>query len=92
MFLVDCARRQWEQRLATMRALNRRHLTVPHEFGTHNARDAHEKDGRERKVGVVCGVGGHRVTPAHTAMSHLASLNTGMHPAHEWLLVQDQHA
>lgn len=41
---------QWEQRLATMRALNRRYLTVPREFGTHNARDKAEMEAREKKV------------------------------------------
>jgi hypothetical protein len=33
-----------------MRALNRRHLTVPMEFGTHNAHSKEEKVARQRKV------------------------------------------
>jgi hypothetical protein len=33
-----------------MRALNRRHLTVPMEFDTHNAHTKEEKLAREKKV------------------------------------------
>ncbi|KAJ9532724.1 hypothetical protein QJQ45_010810 [Haematococcus lacustris] len=41
---------KWEQRMATMRALNRRHMTVPQEFGTHTARTPAELKDREAKA------------------------------------------
>ncbi len=48
--MLDYAHRQWEQQLAKQRALTRRHLTVPREFGTNNTRSPAEKAAQERKV------------------------------------------
>lgn len=44
--------RQWEQRMATLRALNRRRATVPREFHV-NGRDAELRKAQEQKVGAV---------------------------------------
>ncbi|KAJ9533388.1 hypothetical protein QJQ45_026386 [Haematococcus lacustris] len=41
---------KWEQRMATMRALNRRHMTVPQEFGTHTARTPAEALQRRQRI------------------------------------------
>eukprot|EP00967_Tisochrysis_lutea_P029459 scaffold34463_cov20-Tisochrysis_lutea.AAC.1 len=41
--------RQWEQRMATLRALNRRRATVPYEFHV-NGGDAEQRKAQEQKV------------------------------------------
>lgn len=50
VIIVVLMDRQWEQRMATLRALNRRRATVPYEFHC-NGGDAEQRKAQDLKVG-----------------------------------------
>ncbi|KAF5828311.1 hypothetical protein DUNSADRAFT_17795, partial [Dunaliella salina] len=71
---------QWEQRMATLRALNRRRATVPYEFHV-NGGDAEQRRAREQKD---AGIEGAKVFEVHRSLhcasrapTHVEEIDTG---------------